>query len=529
MVISAEKSKPNWQHHTSSEIESDGTISSLEENVYAEKKHGSTQDYLSSATGEFDLDAKEVDKKLVRKLDLHMFPLMCLTCAVQFMDKVAISSASVMGLREDLGVHDNRYSWIGSAFYFGYLIMHLGPVQLIFQKNKYMSKTLSFLILLWGVLSCCQVSSNISYRSFMTLRVLIGCAESVVTPCFTIITSQYWKTEEQFTRIAIWFGMNGLGSIMLNAIAYGVFIRKDSYSIHAWKILFLVIGCMAMLIGIVFFFWIPDDPVRASFLTEEEKRLVYLRVSGKEVPMESPEFKSHQVIEALKDPRTWLYFSFTVTANIPNGGISNFLNILLVSDFQYSNKDSLLMGLPTGAVEFVGCPLFGMLAYTAARRKIPFWKYRLSWAIFGAVLSLLASCLLAYGDSNKQAKLTGAFLWYISPIAFICVLSNISANSSGYTKKWTVSSINLVAFAAANVAGPQCFIDKQAPTYQGAKTSLVVCYCLMIGILTLLLCYNARENRNRDIKQATEDYNEFTVDENMDITDFENPNFRYTL
>ncbi|CAL9729838.1 allantoate permease [Monosporozyma unispora] len=531
MVFMFKFSKTFRNHVKSESVETeDECLSTLvKDDIFVEKAI-SNAEYVSMNENETDYEnLLKSDQALVRKLDLHMFPLMCLTCAVQFMDKVAIASSSVMGLRDDLDVHDNLYSWIGSAFYFGYLIMHMGPVQLIFQKNKYMAKTLSLFIVLWGVLSCCQVSSNISYSSFMTLRVLIGCAESVVTPCFTIITSQYWKPEEQFTRISIWFGMNGLGSIVLNSIAYGIFIRKKIYLITAWKILFLIIGSMAMLTGLVFFFWIPDDPSNALFLSEQEKRLVYLRVTGNDKATETPMFKTNQINEALRDPRTWLYFFFTVTANIPNGGISNFLNILLEGDFGYSTEDSLLMSLPTGAVEFVGCPLFGVLAYMAASRKVFFWKYRLSWAIFGAVLSLLASCLLAYSGNNKNAKLTGAFLWYISPISFICVLSNISANTQGYTKKWAVSSINLVAFAAANVAGPQCFIDKQAPTYQGAKTSLVVCYCLMIGILTVIFCLNAIENRRRDKNQTNELSNMLCYDGIIDLTDFENPNFRYTL
>lgn len=374
MVFMFKFSKTFRNHVKSESVETeDECLSTLvKDDIFVEKAI-SNAEYVSMNENETDYEnLLKSDQALVRKLDLHMFPLMCLTCAVQFMDKVAIASSSVMGLRDDLDVHDNLYSWIGSAFYFGYLIMHMGPVQLIFQKNKYMAKTLSLFIVLWGVLSCCQVSSNISYSSFMTLRVLIGCAESVVTPCFTIITSQYWKPEEQFTRISIWFGMNGLGSIVLNSIAYGIFIRKKIYLITAWKILFLIIGSMAMLTGLVFFFWIPDDPSNALFLSEQEKRLVYLRVTGNDKATETPMFKTNQINEALRDPRTWLYFFFTVTANIPNGGISNFLNILLEGDFGYSTEDSLLMSLPTGAVEFVGCPLFGVLAYMAASRKVFF-------------------------------------------------------------------------------------------------------------------------------------------------------------
>ncbi|KOG98731.1 allantoate permease DI49_3160 [Saccharomyces eubayanus] len=472
----------------------------------------------------------EEDRKLRWKIDYCMFPLMCILYAVQFMDKISTSSAAVMGLRTDLKMHGDQYSWVTSAFYFGYLFMNLGPVQLIFQKSKHMSKMLAIFIIVWGLLLALHAVPSVKYSSFIALRVLLGCAESVVTPCFTIITAQYWKTEEQFTRISIWFGMNGLGSILINAIAYGVYIHQESYAIKGWRALFVITGVITIFVGALIFLWIPDDPSKARFLSKREKLMVVQRIRSNQQGFGNHEIKKYQIVEALKDVRTWLYFLFTVSSNIPNGGISSFMSILLNSDFGYSSKDTLLMGLPTGAVELVGCPLFGILAVYAANKKIPFWKYKLAWAIFAAVLALIASCMLGFATSSKKARLAGAYLWYISPVSFICVLSNISANSSGYSKKWTVSSINLAAYAAANLAGPQTFIAKQAPKYHGAKVAMVVCYAVMIVLLSALLLINMRENKRRDKIAAERGYPEETANlEFSDLTDFENPNFRYTL
>ena len=91
--------------------------------------------------------------------------------------------------------------------------------------------------------------------------------------------------------------------------------------------------------------------------------MVVQRIRSNQQGFGNHEIKKYQIIEALKDVRTWLYFLFTVSSNIPNGGISSFMSILLNSDFGYSSKETLLMGLPTGAVELVGCPLFGIRRY----------------------------------------------------------------------------------------------------------------------------------------------------------------------
>lgn len=143
----------------------------------------------------------------------------------------------------------------------------------------------------------------------------------------------------------------------------------------------------------------------------------------------------------------------------------------------------------------------------------------------------MATCMLAFADNSKNAKLAGAYLLYVAPLSFICILSIISSNTLGYTKKWTVSSINLVAYASSNLAGPQTFIAKQAPSYNGAKIAMVVCYSSTVVVLSALYYLNFQENKRRD-RIAAERGPEKTVVENMefaDLTDLENPHFRYAL
>lgn len=480
-------------------------------------------------------DAKEVvitpeeDRKLVWKIDLCMFPLMCLLYATQFMDKVATSSAAVMGLREDLKMHGDQYSWVGSSFYFGYLLFNLGPGQIIFQKTKRLAKMLSVFIVIWGLILCLHAAPTVRYPTFILLRVLLGCAESMVTPCFTIITSQYWKQEEQFTRICFWFGMNGFGQLMLSAIAYGVYTHQDDYTIKAWRLLFVITGCVTIFVGFLIALWIPDEPTKAVFLDEREKLMVVDRIKKNQQGFGNHKIKLHQIREVFKDVRTYLIFLFTVSSNIPNGGVTNFMTILFEEDFHFSTKQTFLMNIPYGVVEFVGCPLFGILAMWATVKSVPILNSKLIWAIISAVIALVATCMLSFIKDNGQARLAGAYLLNLAPVAFICVLSNISANVTGFTKKWTVSSICMATYAGSNIAGPQTFIDSQAPGYQGAKVSMVCCYAVMIVILTILYFINLIENKRRDKWECEHPHEPFDSTAFADLTDFENPNFRYAL
>lgn len=471
----------------------------------------------------------EEDRKLVRKIDLCMFPLMSLLYAVQFMDKVSNSNAAIMGLRTDLKMHGDQYSWVGSAFYFGYML-GLFTLPPLMQKTKYFMKFLCTIIMIWGMVLAVQGAPTVNYASFIFLRCLLGFFESAVTPAFTIITAQYWKKEEQFLRICIWFGFNGLGGMWGSAIAYGLYIHQGSYTISEWRLVFIITGCITVFVGMMMMIHLPDSPDKAWFLSKKEKLQLVERIRGNQQGFGNHHIKKHQIWEALKDVRTWLYFLYSVAGDIPNGGMTNFSSILLTDDFKFATKESLLINIGVASVEWVGCPVIGLISYYCYKKNVKYLNTRLSWAFITTAVVLVGVCCLAFAKHNKHARLFGLCIFSISPIPFICVLSSISANTLGYTKKWTVSSINLLAYAAANIAGPHTFIDTQAPDYNGAKVAMVVCYAAALVIIALLYLVNVRENNKRD-KIAAERGDEFLMEniEFADLTDFENPKFRYVL
>ncbi|KAG0674200.1 hypothetical protein C6P41_002088 [Kluyveromyces marxianus] len=471
----------------------------------------------------------ELNAKLLRKTDLMLFPIMCMIYSVQFMDKVTTSNASIMGLVTDLKMHGQQYSYVGSAFYFGYLggLFILPPIM---QKTMKFMKLLTTIIIIWGMVLALHAAPSVNYPSFIFLRCLLGFLESAITPAFTIITSQYWRKEEQFSRINFWFGFNGLGTIWGGSIAYGLFTHQNSYSIEAWKLVFIITGCITIFMGFIMMLHLPDSPDKAWFFSEEEKLLLVERIRDNQQGFGNHHFKKHQFLEALKDIRTWLYFFFSVASNIPNGGVTNFSSILLKSDFRYSTSKSLLVNMGSGAVELVGCPLFGLLSFWCFQRKLKVLSSRLVWAFIATAICFIGVCMLAFAKHDKHARLAGFMLIGIAPVSFICVLSCISSNTLGYTKKWTVSSINLLAYTGANIAGPHTFIDTQAPDYNGAKVSLVVCYAAALVIIVMIYIVNVRENKRRD-KIEAERVNEPVIEniEFADLTDFENLKFRYAI
>jgi ACS family allantoate permease-like MFS transporter len=62
---------------------------------------------------------KEAEKRLLRKIDLHIMPLICIVYFLQYIDKTAISYASVTGIQASANLHGNQFNWVASIFFFG--------------------------------------------------------------------------------------------------------------------------------------------------------------------------------------------------------------------------------------------------------------------------------------------------------------------------------------------------------------------------------------------------------------------------
>ncbi|KAG5354907.1 putative transporter [Yarrowia sp. B02] len=482
-------------------------------------KHDDLEDKLDVDVGEVEAVGLDpaTSRRLLRKIDLYLCPMMMLIYAVQYMDKTTNSTASVMGLREDLKMKGNDYSWSGTSFYLGYLCFEFPAVYLL-QRLPFI-RTLSCFIILWGIVLCLHATPN--YPGFIALRTILGMLESAVTPSFVIITAQWYRREEQFLRTAMWVGSNGLGIIVGCLMAYGLAINHH-LPIHGWKLVFIITGVITIALGIAIFFHFPDDPSKAWFLTEEERKQVVIRVRDNQASFGNKKFMKYQFVEAFQDPRTWLYFFYAIASNIPNGGITNFSTILFSETLGLGPIRGLLLQTPQGAVEIVGCVLFGLLAQWT--------QWRLVWSIIAQLIATVAMCLLAFLPHNQSAGLAGLYLLSIYPVGLVCMLSSVASNTTGHTKKATVNAIVLVGYCVGNIIGPQTFRASDAPEYVPAKVSMVVLFAVAVGLNTILLFVNVAENKKRDAEGFIDpSQEELTKMQTSDLTDQENRYFRYVI
>ncbi|RKL38373.1 hypothetical protein BFJ72_g7182 [Fusarium proliferatum] len=237
------------------------------------------------------------DARVRWKLDLILLPMMVCTYVLNYMDKVALSEASIFGIKEDLNLVGQQYSWSSSIFYLGYLVWQY-PSSLLMQKLP-IGRYFGVLIFLWG-LTACTTAFTKDFATLCVNRVFLGVFESCMLPILTILISQYWTREEQPLRTSLWWSASAVGSFMADAITYGLSGSDNSGSKYAvWQVVYLVFGPMTMFWGVVVFLGVPASPSNAWFFSKRERDIATDRVLKNHTGIKNTEYKWNQTFHNL--------------------------------------------------------------------------------------------------------------------------------------------------------------------------------------------------------------------------------------
>lgn len=190
---------------------------------------------------------------------------------------------------------------------------------------------------------------------------------------------------------------------------------------------------------------------------------------------------------------------------------------MILQGFGLSSELSLLYGAPNGAVQVVSMLIIGYLADAT--------KNRIYWSIVSLVIPVIGFILLVtLPQSNLNGQLAAYYITSTAAAAFTLILSMISSNVAGQTKKSVVSSMMFIGYCVGNLIGPQIISLDQAPRYTSPKTIICGLYAAAILLLLALrLVYSRRNSANeRKMLELGDAYQHQENQEFMDLTDKEN-------
>ena len=153
--------------------------------------------------------------------------------------------------------------------------------------------------------------------SFYVLRFLLGIVESGFFPG-VILYLTFWFTNKYRAKMVAMF-MTGipLSGALTGPISGWILARMSGVGdLHAWQWLFLVEGIPSLLAGLLTLVYLTDNPAKAAWLNDREKRLVLDNLHAEEETKKRTSPGNHKLSDAFRSVDVWIlafiYFAYVM-------------------------------------------------------------------------------------------------------------------------------------------------------------------------------------------------------------------------
>lgn len=190
-------------------------------------------------------------------------------------------------------------------------------------------------MVLWGLATACTAGAH-DYHSLLVARIFLGIFEAAVAPSLILISSQWYTKSEQAPRFSLWYCGLGCGQIVGGTVSYA-FQQVKLEPMAGWRIMFIVLGLVTIMVGMGAFYIIPDTPVEATFLSDNEKLALLHHVSVNRTGIQNTNYKPSQLIELLLDPQIYLLTILTVLVSRDLSAYSQIRSIKLTDNLSLTD------------------------------------------------------------------------------------------------------------------------------------------------------------------------------------------------
>ncbi|CAF1166293.1 unnamed protein product [Adineta ricciae] len=430
-----------------------------------------------------DLD----DRKLLRKLDLHLIPTMTVLYLLSYLDRVNIGQAKIDGLMETIKLTSAQYNTCLSVFFATYVLFEI-PSNLVLKKLR-PSRWIPMIMISWGIVMTLMGLIN-SYASLVVCRLLLGAAESGLFPGAAFYLSSWYKRRELSWRISILFSAAALAGAFGGILAFAIGKMRGIGGQEGWRWIFYLEGILTVIVGASAFFLINDFPSdRPKFLTEEECNQIIARLQADAGPGAGEHFSWKQVKAAFTDWKIYVFCLCYIGITEPFYSLS-FFSPTIIQSLGYQSYQAQLMTAPPYAFSFITTMATAYFSDRYTRRTI--------FIVFWLMITIIGFIILIIVD-NLHVKYFAIFLTAggISPCIATCI-TFLSGNISPHTKRATALAFMISVGNSGGAISGQIYRSQDAPRFVlGHSINLGFC---VLGLVTAVILFIGLrlENRRRD-------------------------------
>lgn len=238
---------------------------------------------------------------------------------------------------------------------------------------------------------------------------------------------------------------------------------------------------MTVVVAISAYFFIYNYPATARFLTPKEKEYVVSRLKGDSDAVRDEKFTWDGVIQALKDPKVWLYGLCFHTVGVPISSLGTFLPTI-INELGYTPAQTQLLSIPP----YIGTFVLTMAAAVYAEKT----KLRAPFIIASSALAIVGFIILI-ADYRPEVSYGGTILATSGAYCTAAMVAGWPANNvSGQTKRAIASAVQISIGNLGGIVGSQLYRPKWAPRFVIGNCVVRLLYLFVHSNGTLKTCFS---------------------------------------
>ncbi|KAL2827582.1 major facilitator superfamily domain-containing protein [Aspergillus cavernicola] len=219
---------------------------------------------------------EEKRKKVFRKVDIRLVPMLALLYLCSHIDRANIGNAKIEGMVEDLGMTGVQYNTVLAIFFVPYVLFEV-PSNILLKKFTRPSTYLGILVVSWGIImTCTGLVTN--YASLMVVRVLLGIFEAGFFPGAIYLCSYWYMPKDLALRISYFYCASALSGAFSGLLAAAIAGMDGVGGYEGWRWIFILEGLATVVIGVACFFFLIDTPALSTRWLEPDE-IEYLELS----------------------------------------------------------------------------------------------------------------------------------------------------------------------------------------------------------------------------------------------------------
>ncbi|KAM5543421.1 hypothetical protein V8D89_002672 [Ganoderma adspersum] len=461
--------------------------------------------------------ATSVDhKKVLRKLDLHLIPPVCMLYLLCFLDRANITNAKVAGLTTDLNITGVQFNLVVAVTLIPYSILQ-APSNIALKKIG-PARWLPMIMFIWGsILVSMAFAKNLG--GLMAARGFLGAAESGLLPGLTYYLCAWYPKFAQAKRIGFMFSGVALAGAFGGLLAY--VIQDELHGIGGlagWSWIFLLEGLLTVVVAVGLFCYMYDYPENATFLTDAERSWL-LETIKQDSAAGSKKFKREFIVQAIRDPKAYLYVSIFLLSAIPAVSFTTFLPTI-IDGMGFSSTRAQILTIPPNAT---ACILTLCVSYLSDKKHIR-GPIILAWcpvAMVGYTLLIMTK--------TSSGQYAGAVLVMAGLVP--CVATQLSwagGNFAGELKRAVVIGMVVGFGNFGGIVASFIYRQQDSPRYTLGHTVCIASLCLFY-VMVVVAVVTLRALNKRKIAQCEREGLTLADEDTFAELGDRSPLYRYTI